>query len=144
MRQKSYYLFEFGIAASQATHRELESNRPLPDRCDVALASRHGGQQILQAAPPFATRKACSVSATKMRRRPRSVELHWRARRSRLRHNLGCAEDAAPQIVLQNPTLAAINERVLMFHVGHPWPMAYADLWLLVLLALRRTRFFAK
>ena len=24
-RQKSYYLFEFGIAASQATHRELES-----------------------------------------------------------------------------------------------------------------------
>jgi hypothetical protein len=105
VRQKSYYLFEFGIAASQATHRELESNWPLPDRSDVALASRHGGQQILQAAPPFATRKACSVSATKMRRRPRSVELHWRARRSRLRHNLGCAEDGTPQIVLQNQTL---------------------------------------
>jgi hypothetical protein len=69
-RQKSYYFFEYGIAASQATHRELESNWPLPDRRDVALASRHGGQQILQAAPPFAARKACSVSATKMRRRP--------------------------------------------------------------------------
>jgi hypothetical protein len=30
LRQKSYYLFEFGIAASQATHRELESYGPCP------------------------------------------------------------------------------------------------------------------
>ena len=122
LRQQSYYLFEFGIPASQATHRELEIYRPLPDRSPVALASRHGGQQILQAAPPFATRKACSVSATKMRRRPRSVELHWRARRSRLRHNLGCAEDGTPQIVLQNPTLCAIFGKEILrapdIHVG--------------------------
>jgi hypothetical protein len=37
-----------------------------------------------------------------------SVELYWRARRSRLRHNLGCAEDGTPQIVLQNQTLSEI------------------------------------
>jgi hypothetical protein len=49
--------------------------------------------------------------SSSMRRRPRSVELHWRARRSRLRHNLGCAEDGTPQIVLQNQTFYDIVAR---------------------------------